>query len=83
MTSYLISQTFSIRFKGTNESIDWITDQWDIDITLLHTWDINHAPIAANLTLSPDPLFSNDTLLLSYDYFDEDGDDEDGTQIRW
>ncbi|MFX0123086.1 MAG: hypothetical protein ACFFAE_05570 [Candidatus Hodarchaeota archaeon] len=83
VTSYLISPTFTIRFKGTNESIDWITDHWNIDITLLHTWDINHAPIAANLTLSPDPLFSNDTLSLSYDFFDEDGDNEDGTQIRW
>ena len=83
ISSYLTSQTFTIRFKGTDESNDWTQDQWHIDITLIHTWDINHAPIAANLTLSPDPLFSNDTLSLSYDYFDEDGDNEDGTEIRW
>ncbi len=83
ISSYLLSPTFTIRFKGTKESSDWIIDQWYIDITLLHTWDINHAPIATNLTLSPDPLSSSDTLSLSYDFFDEDGDNEDGTQIRW
>ncbi|MFX1505818.1 MAG: hypothetical protein ACFFDC_06840 [Promethearchaeota archaeon] len=83
ISNYLTSQTFTIRFKGTNESVDWIQDQWGIDITLLHTWDSNHAPIAANLTLSPNPLLSNQTLSLSYDFFDEDGDDEDGTEIRW
>ncbi|MFW9905261.1 MAG: hypothetical protein ACFFFH_13055 [Candidatus Thorarchaeota archaeon] len=83
ISSYLTSETFTIRFKGTNESNDWIQDQWEIDISLLHTWDSNHAPIAANLTLSPDPLLSNQTLSLSYDFFDEDGDDEDGTEIRW
>ncbi|MFX1533203.1 MAG: LamG-like jellyroll fold domain-containing protein [Promethearchaeota archaeon] len=43
----------------------------------------NTAPIAGNLTLSPDPVHSNESLLLSYDYSDEDGDGETGTEIRW
>jgi hypothetical protein len=50
---------------------------------------VNHAPIAGNLTLSRDqamellPVYSNSTLYLDYDYYDEDGNDEGGTEIRW
>ena len=44
---------------------------------------INTAPITENLTLSPSPLFSNETLVLDYDYYDEDNHGESGTEIRW
>ncbi|MHA2247744.1 MAG: DUF2341 domain-containing protein, partial [Candidatus Hodarchaeales archaeon] len=44
---------------------------------------INHAPIAGNITLTPDPLFSNSTLTMDYDYYDEDGHQEVGTEILW
>ncbi|MHA2276565.1 MAG: hypothetical protein ACXAC2_12390 [Candidatus Kariarchaeaceae archaeon] len=44
---------------------------------------MNYIPIAENLTLTPDPLHSGDTLLLEYDFYDHDGDVESGTQIRW
>ncbi|MHA2247833.1 MAG: DUF2341 domain-containing protein, partial [Candidatus Hodarchaeales archaeon] len=44
---------------------------------------INHPPIAENLTLSPSPLYSNETLELNYDYYDEDNHGESGTEIRW
>jgi len=44
---------------------------------------VNHAPIAENLTLSPSPLYSNETLVLKYDYDDEDNHGESGTEIRW
>ncbi|MHA2248076.1 MAG: hypothetical protein ACXADY_24220, partial [Candidatus Hodarchaeales archaeon] len=43
----------------------------------------NHAPIIENITLIPDPLFSNNTLTLDYDYNDEDGHQESGTEIFW
>ncbi|MHA1989439.1 MAG: hypothetical protein ACW98A_00650 [Candidatus Hodarchaeales archaeon] len=44
---------------------------------------INHSPIAGNITLIPDPPYSNETLTLTYDFYDEDGDSEGGTEIRW
>ncbi|MFX1507563.1 MAG: hypothetical protein ACFFDC_15875, partial [Promethearchaeota archaeon] len=44
---------------------------------------INHPPIAENLTLSPSILYSNETLVLNYDYYDEDNHGESGTEIRW
>ncbi|MFX0181445.1 MAG: DUF2341 domain-containing protein [Candidatus Hodarchaeota archaeon] len=48
-----------------------------------HLGEVNQAPIASNLTLSPDPLHSNDTLSLSYDFYDQDNDIEAGTEIHW
>ncbi len=43
----------------------------------------NSAPMADNLTLT-DPVHSNETLQLTYDFYDPDpGDVEVGTQIRW
>lgn len=38
VSSYLSSQTFTIRFKGGNETGDTIQDSWNIDATLLHVW---------------------------------------------
>ncbi|MFX1533108.1 MAG: DUF2341 domain-containing protein [Promethearchaeota archaeon] len=43
----------------------------------------NNVPIAGNLTLSPDPVHSNETLQLTYDFFDPDHDAETGTEICW
>ncbi|MHA2332967.1 MAG: DUF2341 domain-containing protein, partial [Candidatus Hodarchaeales archaeon] len=49
----------------------------------------NNVPIASNLTLSRDqalvllPVYSNSTLDLDYDYYDEDNNNESGTEIRW
>ena len=38
VSSYLDSSTFTIRFKGSNETSDIIQDNWKIDATLLHVW---------------------------------------------
>ena len=38
VSSYLTSSTFTVRFKGSTETIDTTQDNWDIDATLLHTW---------------------------------------------
>ncbi|MHA2334453.1 MAG: DUF2341 domain-containing protein, partial [Candidatus Hodarchaeales archaeon] len=45
--------------------------------------DVNHVPSVDNLIFSPDPLHSNETLQLDYDFFDPDNDAEGGTEIRW
>ena len=38
VTNYLNDPTFTIRFKGANESSDTTQDSWEIDATLLHIW---------------------------------------------
>jgi len=40
VSSYLNSSTFTIRFKGGNETSDTTQDSWNIDATLLHVWTI-------------------------------------------
>ncbi len=46
--NYLTSSTFTIRFKGSNESSDLSQDQWNIDITLLNSWDNDETPPEIN-----------------------------------
>ncbi|MDI6905823.1 MAG: hypothetical protein QMD13_10175, partial [Candidatus Bathyarchaeia archaeon] len=43
VSSYLISSTFTIRFKGATETGDTTQDSWDIDVTLLHVWSNEYA----------------------------------------
>jgi hypothetical protein len=38
VSSYLSPPTFTIRFKGGNETGDTTQDSWNIDATLLHIW---------------------------------------------
>ncbi len=81
--SYLNSPIFTIRIKATNSDNDFFKDSWNIDIMLLSTSSENNIPQANNITLSPDPVYTRDNLTLNYDYFDQDGDPEGGTEIRW
>ncbi|MFX0125373.1 MAG: DUF2341 domain-containing protein, partial [Candidatus Hodarchaeota archaeon] len=48
-----------------------------------HQGEVNAVPIASNLTLSPFPLHSNNMLSLNYNFYDQDDDNEEGTEIRW
>jgi hypothetical protein len=80
---YMTSSTFTIRLRDTDEFTDDSSDSWNIDLILLVTSPENNKPIAENLTLSPDPLYGNDTLTLNYNYSDQDGDLESGTEIHW
>jgi hypothetical protein len=38
VSSYLVSSTFKIRFRDTQETNDIYQDSWDIDVTMLHVW---------------------------------------------
>ncbi|MFX0121681.1 MAG: DUF2341 domain-containing protein, partial [Candidatus Hodarchaeota archaeon] len=44
---------------------------------------VNHPPVAENLFLNTPPYYSNTSLILTYDFSDEDGHAEAGTEIRW
>jgi len=43
----------------------------------------NTPPVTVNLTVTPPSPVTTDNLIGSYDYYDEDGDPENGTEIRW
>ena len=43
----------------------------------------NTVPIARNLEISPESPTDIDDINLNYDYFDLDGDNEQGSEIRW
>ncbi|MDH5378099.1 MAG: hypothetical protein OEX00_07250, partial [Gammaproteobacteria bacterium] len=51
VTDYLVSSTFTIRFKGGTETGDTSQDSWEIDCTLLHTWG---AAPTANFSYTPE-----------------------------
>jgi hypothetical protein len=38
ITSYLTSSTFTIRYKGNNETSDSTQDSWNIDSAVIHAW---------------------------------------------
>lgn len=44
---------------------------------------MNTPPVASNLDLTPSPPQTANTLTATYDYYDEDGDGESGSEIRW
>ncbi|MBD3353177.1 MAG: hypothetical protein GF364_16975 [Candidatus Lokiarchaeota archaeon] len=44
---------------------------------------VNTYPEAQNVQLSPLNPYTNQSLTASYDYYDDDGDEEDLTEIRW
>ncbi|MFX0170679.1 MAG: DUF2341 domain-containing protein [Candidatus Hodarchaeota archaeon] len=44
---------------------------------------INHAPNITNIIINSIPYYSNISLVLDYQYYDEDSHQENGTEIRW
>ncbi|HVP26565.1 MAG TPA: hypothetical protein VMT26_02735 [Candidatus Bathyarchaeia archaeon] len=40
VSSYLDSSTFTIRYKGTNETSDTVQNSWRIDAALLYVWPV-------------------------------------------
>jgi len=40
ISSHLTSDSFNIRFKGGNETSDTNQDTWDIDVSLIHVWNV-------------------------------------------
>jgi len=43
ISSWLTSDTVTIRFKGSNETGDVVQDQWNIDVALIHMWSSDTA----------------------------------------
>ncbi len=71
VTNYLVSPTFSIRFKGGTETGDTSQDSWEIDCTLLHTWVV---PPIANFSYIPKSPYTGETVTFNAsDSYDPDG----------
>lgn len=47
------------------------------------TASTDNKPTAVNITYSPSPAFDNASLVGAYDYYDADGDPENGTTFKW
>jgi hypothetical protein len=65
VSDYLTSSTFTIRFKGTEETNDATQSSWQIDCVLLHTWSVadtippTYSNVGTNTTKAGQPcLFS-------------------------
>jgi len=71
ITDYLISSTFTIRFKGGTETADTYQDSWEIDCTLLRTWGV---PPVANFSCTPEyPYVSETVTFNASSSYDPDG----------
>ncbi len=88
VTNYLVSPTFTIRFRGETETGDTSQNSWEIDATLLHIWG---APPIANFSYTPEYPYTDETVTFnasdSYDpdgltvsYFWDFGDGTNGTE---
>ncbi|MCW4052202.1 MAG: PKD domain-containing protein [Candidatus Bathyarchaeota archaeon] len=71
VSEHLVSQTFTIRFNGGTETGDTISDSWEIDCTLLHTW--GDPPIANFLTIPDDPYTDETVTFNASASYDPDG----------
>jgi hypothetical protein len=49
----LTSPTYTIQLKGSMESNDNIQDSWNIDVMMLHTWNISGGPHGQNWMIWP------------------------------
>ncbi|MHA1945994.1 MAG: hypothetical protein ACXAC6_02920 [Candidatus Hodarchaeales archaeon] len=77
----LISSTewTSTQYRGETNSDDQHEERWQI-ITLPPQ---NYIPEVTYLTFSPEPTHSNETLTISYNFYDNDNDSEQNTKVRW
>jgi len=55
----------------------------DTDSFTITVNSVNDPPVASNLAISPSGPDTTDDLVGSYDYYDLEGDLENGTEIRW
>jgi hypothetical protein len=87
VSPYLNSSTFTIRFKGSNETDDTTQDNWNIDATLLHVWTtktydyvlkvVNQATGAWNISLKVyDSSNINRILNLTISFYDGASSDQ-------
>ena len=63
------------QFAGPIDYDPWLTEQLQVIV--------NIPPVAFSLLITPTRPLSSDDLTLHYEYFDSDGDIENGTELRW
>jgi PKD repeat protein len=76
VTGYLVSSTFTIKFSGGAETGDPLQDSWEIDCTLLHTWE---TPPIASFTHTPDTPYTSETMTFNA----SESSDPDGAIVAY
>ncbi|RZP11565.1 MAG: hypothetical protein EVA35_00915 [Candidatus Poseidoniales archaeon] len=66
--------------NGQNTGDGWATTSWQ---SSEDSGSSNTPPVASNVTYVPTSPTKSTGLSVSYDYHDDDGDSEQGTQIKW
>ncbi len=75
-----VGESWSCRVTPTDSFVDGSSLMPSLAVG---PWLPNVLPIAGNLTITPSSPLTTDDLTAAYDYYDEDGDAEWGTEIRW
>lgn len=84
-TAGFINNTIQMVFGQIKYRI-FVNDTMGNSITSNVIWGYqgsNSAPWVSNIVLTPNPLFSNGTLTVSYEFHDLLNDSEGGTEIKW
>ena len=68
VSSYLTSSTFTIRFKGSNETGDTTQDSWKIDATFLNVWTNNARYYDYVLSSTSQKAYDQNMTLTLYNY---------------
>jgi len=68
VSSYLTSSTFTIRFKGSNETGDTTQDSWNIDATLLNVWTDTYDTYDYVLSVTSQKAYDQNITLTLYNY---------------
>jgi hypothetical protein len=63
------------QFRGPIDYDPWLSEPLQLIV--------NIPPVAFSLSITPTRPLSSDGLTLHYDYFDPEGDPENGTELRW
>jgi hypothetical protein len=64
----LTSSTYTIQLKGVSESGDTTQDNWNIDVIMLHTWNITGGSHGQNWAIWPNTLNPDSTSPWSWDF---------------
>ena len=68
VSSYLTSSTFTIRFKGSDETGDTTQDSWNIDATLLNVWTDTYDTYDYVLSVTSQKAYDQNITLTLYNY---------------
>ncbi len=85
-SGYYINDTIEIQISGVIKFVIFGNDTAGnrfVSDEISGYYGVNTPPSVSDITFSPYPIHSNETLTLSYSFYDFNDDSEGGTEIRW